>query len=126
MNWLRVDELLKDCQKWGAAGSVPASVPTAYAKVLERYNGVEGFVGPEQYLMLWRAEQIEELNIGYSVAEYLPGVVLIGTDGADTGFGVDTGGAYVSVPLVGMSPKETKSVGASFDAFLEHLASGEG
>lgn len=123
MNWPRIEELLEECQKGEAAESVPAIVPSGHAELLERYNGVEGFVGPEQYLMLWRAEQIEELNLAYSVAQYLPGVLLIGTDGADTGFGVDADGAYVSVPLVGMSPKETKSVGASLNDFLEHLAS---
>ena len=125
MNWQRIEELLKDCQKGEAAKAVPAAVPFDYAELVRRYNGVEGFVGPEQYLMLWRAEEVEELNASYGVAQYLPGIVLIGTDGSDSGFGVDVGGTYVSVPLIGMSPQETKPLGTSFEDFLDRLASGD-
>jgi hypothetical protein len=125
VNWFRVEELLKACEKGAAAESVPAIVPSGHAELLKHYDGIEGFVADEHYLIIWRAREIEELNVAYSVARYLPGVVLIGTDGGDTGFGVDADGAYVSVPLIGMSPKEAKTLGTSFDAFLEHVASGD-
>ncbi len=126
MNWSNIDELLGECMKGATpAGTLPPLVPAEHAEVLRRYNGLEGFVGGE-YLMMWSADQIEELNTGYSVSEYLPGVVLIGTNGSGTGFGMAPGGSYVRVPLVGMSPDETVPLGASFEEFLERLASGAG
>ena len=124
MNWQRIEQILRDCTKEPAIpGTLPPAIPPDYAEFLRRFNGIEGFVGPEQYLMLWRAEQVEELNTAYATAEHLPGVLLIGTDGSDTGFGVDAGGRYKSVPLVAMSLAEIRDIGGSFEEFLERIAS---
>jgi hypothetical protein len=124
MNWRQVEQLLSDCTKQPGQGIVPPTVDLGdYAEFAAKYDSVEGFVSQEQYLMLWSVHQIPELNQAYNVAEFLPGVILIGTDGADTGFGRDlTTGRYVSVPLVGMSRKCLSDMGASFEEFLVKLS----
>ncbi len=76
--------------------------------------------------MLWSTGEIHSLNQAYSVPEFLPGVVLIGTDGGDTGYGFrcDDGRAqYVGVPLIGMGPGELSTFGATFVEFLNRLGS---
>ncbi len=123
MNIQKVDALLKGCMNADAAITVPAFVPSEYGDFLRAHNGAEGMVSPEQYVILWRAEQLEELNADYSVSEFLPGVLLIGTDGGDTAYGIDDKGQYVSVPIVGMGASELRSLGSSLEEFLERIAS---
>lgn len=123
MNWQKVEALLKNCSKGSAyTGEAPGNIPAPYLEFLSRFDGAEGFVGAEQYLALWAASQVAELNVAYSVAKYLPGVVLIGTDGADTGFGIDRNGRFVAMPLVGMSAAGRVDLGGDFESFLERLA----
>lgn len=123
MNWARIEHLLASCDK-----QPPTQVRNAlslgdYAEVLDRYNGIEGFVGTEQYLQLWKAEDIASLNAAYHVGEYAEGITLFGTNGGDTGYGID--GAtmrYISAPLVGLSREALRDAGGTFEEFLTRLA----
>ena len=95
-----------------------------YSEFLARYDGTEGFLAPDRYIALWSALQVRELNEAYRVAEFAPSLILIGTDGGDTGFGIDeTTGRYVSVPMIGMAREAFNNEGASFEEFLANLAS---
>lgn len=99
-------------------------LPPDYKAFLREANGVEGFVAPEAYLMLWFASDIHSLNGAYTVSEFLPGVTLIGTNGGDTGYGFRFRGGqveYVSTPLVGMEPATLKAMGASLDELVARI-----
>lgn len=124
MNWIRVEQLLAECVKLPATDHSSRLVNVGdYDVVLAKYSGIEGFVGARQYLVLWSAEQIVELNAAYQVSVYVPDVVLIGTDGADTAFGIDSQSKrFVSLPLVGMSREQLRTLGQTFEEFLERLA----
>lgn len=91
-----------------------ATLSADHRAFLMQSDGLEGFVGPNAYLMLWSAHEIAELNEGYATAEFAPGLILVGTDGGDTGYGIlERGGLrrYVRVPLVGMSVDSAESMG---------------
>jgi hypothetical protein len=124
LNWSKIESLLSQCTKQHGASSVPDDIGIGdYTEVLERYNGIEGFVGPTGYLMLWSVEQIPSLNAGYQVQDYAPGIVLVGTDGGGNGYGRDKStGQFGSVPLIGMSRSTFKEMGATFEEFLVNLA----
>jgi hypothetical protein len=124
MNWIHIESLIAKCNKRSAAAdSLRGSAVGDYAEVLKRYNGMEGFVGAAAYLILWTLDQILELNAAYNVREYAPGITLIGTDGGDTGFGIDeTSHRYVAMPLVGMSRDSATDAGGSFEEFLDTIA----
>ena len=101
------------------------ALPSDYREFLQRSNGGEGFVGPA-YLILWRVEELQRLNLAYEVAEYAPGLVLFGSDGGGEAFAFDTrstGTPIVSVPFVGMDLEEARPIATSFKAFLEALFS---
>lgn len=101
-------------------------LPLAYRKLMLRSNGMEGFIGENHYLLLWPIEQIAELNDAYNVSEFAPGLLLIGSNGGDTGYAFDIrmkGFPLVEVPFIGMSHEEAKSMGDSFAAFLKKLRS---
>jgi hypothetical protein len=123
MNWSRVEQLLASCDKQVSAGARTDLALGDYRDVFARYDGIEGFVGREQYVQLWKAADIAKLNTAYQVDDYAPGLMLFGTDGGDTGYGIDgVTKRYVSVPLVGLSREAFRDVGGTFEEFLEKLA----
>jgi hypothetical protein len=100
-------------------------LPADYKELLLQTNGLEGFVSPTSYLLLWSIADVPELNEGYAVADFLPGVVLLGTDGGDTGYGFarrEGAVQYVSVPLVGMGPEVVSVMGSTFEEVVERLS----
>lgn len=99
-------------------------VPDTYFSFLRRCNGAEGLLSPAAYVALWRAEDVAELNSGYAVDEFAPGLVLFGTDGGDTGYAFDSrdpASPVVEVPLMGMDLEEVKEIAGTLDAFFEVL-----
>ena len=65
-----------------------------------------------------------DYNREYAVDEFAPGLVLLGTDGGDTGYGVlhrPSGVEYVRVPLVGLSVEGAEPVGKSVTELLGRL-----
>jgi hypothetical protein len=99
-------------------------LPDAYVRLVSRSNGVEGFLADGNYLVLWPVEQLPELNQAYSVAEFAPGLLLVGSDGAEMGYAIDTRQQPMSVkevPFVGMSNQAAREVASSFEGFLEYL-----
>jgi len=99
-------------------------LPLAYRELMLRSNGLEGFMGEYHYLVLWPIEQVVELNEAYGVTGFAPGLLLIGSDGGDTGYAFDTrieDFPLVEVPFIGMSLNEAKLKGSSFADFLKKL-----
>jgi hypothetical protein len=98
-------------------------LPDDYARFFQQRNGGEGFVG-NAYVILWRVEELLEMNKAYQVAEYAPGLFLFGSDGGGEAFAFDTrsdASPIVAVPFVGMELKLARPVAQSFEAFLEEL-----
>lgn len=124
MNWSKIESLLSECTKQIGASFVPDDIGLGdYKVVLKRYNGIEGFIGSTEYIMLWSVEQISSLNARYQVRDYAPGILLVGTDGGDNGYGRDKAtGKFGSIPLIGMSRSKFKEIGSTFEAFLVNLA----
>lgn len=62
-----------------------------------------------------------ERNRGYALAELMPGLILIGTDGGGEGIGLDVRGESSPVVLVNLNSlrwDEAIYQGKSFEAFL--------
>lgn len=96
-------------------------LPEDYRQLLRHTDGGEGFVG-NAYVILWRVGELLEMNRGYQVAEFAPGLLLIGSDGGGEALAFDMrteAKPVVSVPFVGMSLKHTRLWGRTFGAFLE-------
>jgi hypothetical protein len=131
---MSLPEILKSCEtRSGAvAGALHdaeqqlgQALPDDYKAVLLESDGLEGFISADAYLSLWSAGDLASLNDAYAVAEFVPGVTLLGTDGGDTGYGYRKAGEeleYVAVPLVGMEPSAITVIGKSFTELLESLA----
>ncbi|MBQ8825508.1 MAG: SMI1/KNR4 family protein [Oscillospiraceae bacterium] len=72
-------------------------LPEQYIEFMKKHNGGEGDIG-ESWLILYRLEELQEVNDEYKVQEYLAGCVVIGTNGGDEFYGIDKNGNYFNVP----------------------------
>lgn len=107
--------------------AAPVGLPEDYLCFMAKRNGGDGFVG-KSYLVLWPLEEIVPFNREYEVATYVPGLFLIGSNGAGEGFGYDlrpsSKRSLVIVPFIGMDWKEALPVGSSMAEFLRVLYEG--
>ncbi len=111
-------ELVANLEAW-----VGKALPPAYVELMGSSNGIEGFVGVT-YLILWPIEHLKELNEAYAISEFAPGLFLIGSNGGDSGFALDTRHEPMEVkevPFIGLSHEATKTVATSFKGFVEFL-----
>jgi len=110
-------------QRW-AGGPLPES----YLNLLKITNGAEGSVAEHGgYLMLWPAEKVPEYNEGYCAGEFVPGLILIGSNGGGEAFALDTRiqpMAVRAVPFIVMSLDDAELVGSDFEDFLRRLPDG--
>ncbi|HOP09859.1 MAG TPA: SMI1/KNR4 family protein [Oscillospiraceae bacterium] len=100
---------------------ITSILPESYKEFLSLYHGLNGSIGENSYLQLWPFENIEESNNDYSVDEFLSNIVLIGSDGGDTAYGINKNGKFIEVPFIGMDDDEVKEIANDFDGFIEYL-----
>jgi hypothetical protein len=130
---MKTEELLKGWKlNSGASGeelreamiSVGHSLPLEYEQFLRKHNGGEGFVG-DNYLVLWRAEELSTFNREYEVGRNAPGLLLFGSNGGGEGYGFDArvaGPPIVRVSFIGMDLRYATPVATDFDELLVLLA----
>ena len=100
-------------------------LPADYIGFLQWANGGEGFID-KTYLILWRVEELMDMNSAYQVAEFAPGILIFGSYGGGESFAFDmraTPVSIVSIPFIALELEDAIVVAPSFDAFLENLSS---
>jgi len=80
----------------GPSSRLGVTLPSDYLDFLRQYDGGEGFIG-DNYIVLWKAEELADFNREYGVEKYAPGVLLFGSDGGGEGYGFDTSSAPKTV-----------------------------
>lgn len=81
----------------------------------------QGMIGENSYLILWKSSKIEELNDAYEVQEFLSDIILIGSNGGGSAYGLNSNGEYIEVPFIGMDDEEVEVIAKSFDEFITYL-----
>lgn len=80
------------------------ALPESHFEFLKKHNGGEGFVG-DNYIILWKAEELVDFNREYEVEKYAPGIFLFASNGGEEGYGfdtLDTAMPVVQIPFIGM------------------------
>ena len=98
--------------------------PDDYKCFIENYNGAEGQIGSNSYIIFWSIEDVIKLNLAYNVEEFASGLILIGSDGSDIAYAIDMrceNKAIVEVPFIGMNLDEVKLCSDTFHGFLNYL-----
>ena len=74
-------------------------LPEQYIDFMKEHNGGEGDIG-ETWLVLFPLEVLQGMNDAYSIEEFLPGHIIIGTNGGGELYGIDAEGNYFNVPEI--------------------------
>lgn len=95
-------------------------LPDDYLDFLRHHDGGEGIFG-KNYVVLWRAGELNSFNSDYEVEELAPEIILFGQDGGGEAYGFDTrlgSMAIVRVPLIGISADDAVHLAPNFIDFL--------
>lgn len=68
--------------------SIIDKLPDEYLNFMKKYNGGAGFIG-EEYLTLFKIEEIDKINNDYGVEEFDEDIVLIGSNSASEAIALD-------------------------------------
>jgi cell wall assembly regulator SMI1 len=98
-------------------------LPDDYKEFLLWSNGGEGQIGG-LYLSIWPIERLRELNEGYAINHYLPGILGIGSDGGGKCYGLDyrdnaVAPRFVQVPFGDLDFESLTVLGRTFREGLE-------
>lgn len=118
------DASLTDDVVAGVQNMLDFKLPADYVNVIKMYNGGEGDVGGESYLVLFPLEELEAVNADYEfLMNDIPDYYLFGKDAADTGYAFHKKNhSYHSFGL--MSNFNTDPIvycGHSFEEFIKYL-----
>ncbi len=98
-------------------------LPADYLKVLENLGAGEGFIGTN-FLRLFALDDLAAANVAYRVPEYMPGRVLIGSDGCGNAFLLDVRtkpNRVVRVEFVPLDDEYASIIAPDFLSFVEAL-----
>ena len=74
-------------------------LPIDYIEFMKKHNGGEGDIG-QTWLILYPLEEIQKINDDYEIEEFLPGHIIIGSNGGGELYGIDGKGNYFNVPVL--------------------------
>lgn len=74
-------------------------LPEQYIEFMRKHNGGEGDIG-ETWFVLFPLEELQEINDDYEIEEFLPGHIIIGSNGGGELYGIDKNGNYFNVPAL--------------------------
>ena len=74
-------------------------LPKDYVEFMKKHNGGEGDIG-ETWLILYPLEELQEINDDYEIEEFLPGHIIIGSNGGGELYGIDINGNFFNVPVI--------------------------
>lgn len=103
-------------------------LPSDFLSIYTDCNGGEGFIGDE-YLILWKGEELISFNEEYEVAKYAPDIFLFGSNGGGEGFGFDIRNKpykIVQIPFIGMDMETAIKIADNFTQLLEKMKVSDG
>lgn len=103
-------------------------LPDDFLFTLLQGNGGEGYIGDE-YLILWKSEELIIFNKEYEVNKYAPGIFLFGSNGCGEGYGFDMRNKpykIVEIPFIGMDLQYANYIADNFTDLLERMRSSNG
>ncbi len=98
-------------------------------KLPEEYDRYCAGNGPKQgglavqplWFHLWPAEDVEQLNRDYPVAEFAPGFLGFGSNGGGELLAFDADGRVFTMPFVGLGKEHPWLVAGSWSGFVEKM-----
>jgi hypothetical protein len=110
-----------------AERSIGRALPAGYRAFLGLSDGYDDVVG-KGHLSLWPVGQLALRNDMLDVARRIADLVLIGSNGGGTVYGIDWADGtpkFVCLPLASMQRAEIRPLAGTFEDFVRLFASGE-
>jgi len=104
----------------------PGVLPDDYLSFLLWSDGAEGYAGGGAYVRLWSAQDVIRFNRAYQIPDFIPGLLLVGTDASVMGYGLDWRSndvQCVDVELAALDRDYVRDVAESFAELIRLLAS---
>lgn len=98
--------------------------PTQYRKFMLKSNGAEGSIGAHSYLVIWPIDEIVELNEGYGVEEFTPGLIYFGSDGGGMAYAFDSRKSHMPIvefPFDSIHIEDANLIADTFDEFVKTI-----
>jgi hypothetical protein len=114
------EESLKDVER-----KVGFRFPVEYREFMLMTDGAEGVLGTNSYLVIWHIGEVIELNEGYAVEEFTPGIFYFGSDGGGMAFAFDTREEQIPIvefPVESINIEDVRLCGKTFNDFLQELS----
>lgn len=100
-------------------------IDNEYLNYILSKNGSEGFLG-KNYLSLYGIDDLIALNPYYEGEDFCNEIFVIGSNGADNAFAIKKQNTeFIVVPFLGMDGDSAKTLGGTFNEFLNYLYSNE-
>ena len=100
------------------------SFPLQYKEFMLKSNGAEGPIGDNSYLVIWPIEEIVELNEGYGVNEFTPGLVYFGSDGGGSAYAFDVREKDIPIvefPFDSIHIEDAGLIAGTFGEFIKKI-----
>jgi hypothetical protein len=104
----------------------PGELPEDYLSFLSWSNGAEGCVAGRGYVRLWSTQDVIRFNGAYQIRDFIPGVLLFGSDASIMGYGFDWSAdavQVVDVELAALDREYNREVAPSFSELIRLMAS---
>ncbi|WP_372811729.1 hypothetical protein [Pseudoalteromonas nigrifaciens] len=100
--------------------NIEAVKQTLKSWINEGYIEGELSVEPEWYI-LWRPEELEEINRDYEILEYAPGFISFGGNGGGELLVVNHHAEVFYIPSIGMSPDTAIKIAGTLEEFKGYM-----
>lgn len=94
-------------------------LPEQYIEFMRKHNGGEGDIG-ETWFILFPLEELQEINDDYEIEEFLPGHIIIGSNGGGELYGIDKEGNYFNVPAL-IDEDDVSLLGTDIESLPERV-----
>lgn len=94
-------------------------LPEQYIEFMRKHNGGEGDIG-ETWFILFPLEELQEINDDYEIEEFLPGHIIIGSNGGGELYGIDKDGNYFNVPAL-IDEDDVSLLGTDIESLPERV-----
>lgn len=99
------------------------SIDKDYLLFINRYNGAEGFISKENYVLLWNIQDLIALNPYYEDEPQCNNYFFFGSNGSNLGYAFDKiKGGIISIDFLEIGSVEPFFIAKSFGAFGDNLS----
>jgi len=97
--------------------------PIQYKEFMLKYDGAEGEIGENSYLVIWPLKEIVSLNEEFEISKYIPDLICFGSDGGGMGYAFKRTNpvTFVEFPFESIDINDVTEISDSFDNFIKSL-----